>query len=75
MFKIVNFCVRKYSSNILPPIMKYLSVAEKNDAAKTIAGHLSRGTANRVNINLIFLFSTTYLFLFVQFLERRFISF
>lgn len=30
-------------------VMKYLSVAEKNDAAKTIAGHLSRGTARRVS--------------------------
>lgn len=28
--------------------MKYLNVAEKNDAAKTIAAHLSRGSAQRV---------------------------
>ncbi|XP_045772031.1 DNA topoisomerase 3-alpha isoform X1 [Maniola jurtina] len=28
-------------------IMKYLNVAEKNDAAKNIALHLSRGTSNR----------------------------
>ncbi|KAJ2945974.1 hypothetical protein O0L34_g4893 [Tuta absoluta] len=27
--------------------MKYLNVAEKNDAAKNIAAHLSRGTSNR----------------------------
>lgn len=27
--------------------MKYLNVAEKNDAAKTIAGFLSRGTSQR----------------------------
>lgn len=30
--------------------MKYLNVAEKNDAAKTIAGLLSNGSANRVGI-------------------------
>lgn len=29
--------------------MKYLNVAEKNDAAKTIAGLLSKGTSQRVN--------------------------
>lgn len=29
--------------------MKYLNVAEKNDAAKTIAGLLSNGTATRVS--------------------------
>lgn len=40
--------------------MKYLNVAEKNDAAKNIALHLSRGTSRRVNklvqllFNLIF---------------------
>lgn len=28
--------------------MKYLNVAEKNDAAKNIALHLSRGTSKRV---------------------------
>lgn len=29
-------------------IMKYLNVAEKNDAAKNIALHLSRGTSRKV---------------------------
>lgn len=29
--------------------MKFLNVAEKNDAAKTIAGLLSNGTARRVS--------------------------
>lgn len=29
--------------------MKYLNVAEKNDAAKNIAQHLSRGTSRRVS--------------------------
>lgn len=30
--------------------MKYLNVAEKNDAAKNIAGFLSRGTSRRVSL-------------------------
>lgn len=29
--------------------MKFLNVAEKNDAAKNIAQHLSRGTSRRVS--------------------------
>lgn len=29
--------------------MKFLNVAEKNDAAKNIAAHLSRGSAQRVS--------------------------
>lgn len=40
-----NFC--QTGTNV-KTIMKYLNVAEKNDAAKTIAGHLSNGTASRV---------------------------
>ncbi|CAG9786074.1 unnamed protein product [Diatraea saccharalis] len=35
--------IKRYKSNI----MKYLNVAEKNDAAKNIALHLSRGTSRR----------------------------
>jgi DNA topoisomerase IA len=35
--------------------MKYLCVAEKNDAAKTISGFLSRGRAQRVRKTLLFL--------------------
>ena len=37
--------VRKYCSSQ----MKWLFVAEKNDAAKTIAGYLSRGQSQRVS--------------------------
>lgn len=36
-------------------IMKFLNVAEKNDAAKTIAGQLSNGTARRVNPDILLL--------------------
>lgn len=32
------------------PIMKYLNVAEKNDAAKNIAAILSRGASTRVSL-------------------------
>lgn len=31
--------------------MKYLNVAEKNDAAKTISGLLSKGASRRVSIS------------------------
>lgn len=33
-------------------VMKFLNVAEKNDAAKNIAAQLSRGHSNRVTMNL-----------------------
>lgn len=39
--------VRNKSTN---HIMKVLNVAEKNDAAKNIAGYLSRGNCKKVNI-------------------------
>ncbi|XP_059616595.1 DNA topoisomerase 3-alpha [Phlebotomus argentipes] len=48
MVKLINF-LRK-SCKVLAdnaPKMKYLNVAEKNDAAKTIASHLSRGSSSR----------------------------
>lgn len=35
-------------SRFMTEIMKYLNVAEKNDAAKNIALHLSRGTSRKV---------------------------
>lgn len=38
--------VRKYS-NVSAATMKYLNVAEKNDAAKSIAGLLSNGNSRR----------------------------
>lgn len=34
--------------------MKYLNVAEKNDAAKNIANQLSNGSSQRVNTTLFF---------------------
>ncbi|XP_037958363.1 DNA topoisomerase 3-alpha [Teleopsis dalmanni] len=66
MLKIVRclpkLCVRNYTKKIKEE-MKYLNVAEKNDAAKTIAGLLSRGSANRRNglsvYNKIYDFETT----------------
>lgn len=33
--------------------MKILNVAEKNDAAKHIAGYLSGGNSQRVNLNFL----------------------
>lgn len=39
----------KVLSSYYSSTMKYLNVAEKNDAAKNIAQHLSRGTSRRVN--------------------------
>lgn len=40
--------------------MKILNVAEKNDAAKNIAGYLSRGTARRVNI--LYFYTISFIF-------------
>lgn len=50
--------VRCYCSKNNKAIMKYLNVAEKNDAAKNIAGFLSRGTARRVCCYMYTEFST-----------------
>lgn len=51
-----TFCTRPK-----PPIsMKFLNVAEKNDAAKTIAGHLSNGTAQRVSERVFRRFGIIY---------------
>lgn len=41
------------TGNIGAQDMKVLNVAEKNDAAKGIAGYLSRGSSRRVTINFI----------------------
>lgn len=35
---------------ILQTMLKILNVAEKNDAAKSIAAHLSKGTSRMVNL-------------------------
>lgn len=43
-----NIFCKRYSQKTIVN-MKYLNVAEKNDAAKTIAGLLSNGTATRVS--------------------------
>lgn len=42
----IHFCV--YSNQKANCNMKILNVAEKNDAAKNIAGHLSGGNLQRV---------------------------
>lgn len=42
--KLTFTCLRLYSTKI----MKYLNVAEKNDAAKGISAILSKGASNRV---------------------------
>lgn len=43
--------IRYYSKNTIN-VMKYLNVAEKNDAAKTISNLLSNGSARRVCLDL-----------------------
>lgn len=49
-------CFRKLATKVCHSTeMKYLNVAEKNDAAKTIAGQLSNGTARRVSIYIYIL--------------------
>lgn len=50
--KTTYFREHRLCSNDSSVVMKYLNVAEKNDAAKTIAGHLSRGTSRRVSLHL-----------------------
>lgn len=47
--------------------MKYLNVAEKNDAAKNIAGLLSNGTSTRVQNFSEFLFDFSLYFLLFPF--------
>lgn len=39
--------IRRHSNEVTKPTMKYLNVAEKNDAAKSIANLLSNGAARR----------------------------
>lgn len=51
--------LRKYSNKEVSGRMRVLNVAEKNDAAKNIAGHLSGGNLQRV-INLKFIFFPHY---------------
>lgn len=49
VLKLLVAQIRQYSSSTTKT-MKYLNVAEKNDAAKTIANFLSNGTSQRVRI-------------------------
>lgn len=55
MFKLLRCCKfytskRCFAKKKQIEEMKYLNVAEKNDAAKTIAGQLSNGTSRRVSV-------------------------
>lgn len=61
--KPVFYSLRRYCSK---RIMKVLNVAEKPDAAKNIAGYLSRGTSRKVTFTL-FILSAAPLFSVVQF--------
>lgn len=47
----IHFC--EYSNKEVNCRMRVLNVAEKNDAAKNIAGHLSGGNLQRVILLLI----------------------
>lgn len=49
-FKYTKHVALRYTST---KTMKYLNVAEKNDAAKNIASILSRGASNRVTTNTL----------------------
>lgn len=55
--------VRRYSKKLAETTMKYLNVAEKNDAAKSIAAVLSNGRAQRTEglsqYNKIYKFQAT----------------
>lgn len=48
--RFVSKTVRHFASDSKEVIMKYLSVAEKNDAAKNIAAILSSGNSTRVKL-------------------------
>lgn len=47
---LVKTTLRYFSNSTTTSIMKYLNVAEKNDAAKNIAAILSQGNSTRVII-------------------------
>lgn len=49
-FKYELSAVRYFCNKPSQEIMKYLNVAEKNDAAKNIAAILSRGASTRVSV-------------------------
>lgn len=54
-FKCLHLVKNARSYSKKPKDMKFLNVAEKNDAAKTIAGLLSNGAAQRVSHESILL--------------------
>lgn len=56
---------RKYCSDASVDMIKVLNVAEKNDAAKTIANVMSRGSARKVLFKIFFLDLVTFSVLFV----------
>lgn len=70
----IDFC--KYSSKEVNCKMRVLNVAEKNDAAKNIAGHLSGGNLQRVTLLLCFkVIDTFYYYFFIQFQREGFSKF
>jgi len=64
---VYRICTCRYSNKELNTKMKVLNVAEKNDAAKNIAGHLSGGNLQRVIFEYIFNFRmfSSLLFYFI----------
>lgn len=50
--KIITTVFRTYCNKATLTTMKYLNVAEKNDAAKNIAAILSNGNSRRVDLIL-----------------------
>lgn len=62
---LVNSCIkifRTFSTNPNVPIMKFLNVAEKNDAAKNIAFFLSGGNSTKVLSELFCLYCNNNFF-------------
>lgn len=50
----ISFHIQRFFAKDSKPKMKYLCVAEKNDAAKNIASILSHGNSNRVLSKYLF---------------------
>lgn len=57
--KLIKTVIRTYSKIDNTKVMKYLNVAEKNDAAKNIAAILSNGNSRRVSNSNVILSLTT----------------
>lgn len=71
LFKYDLSRIKFFSSKPKQEIMKYLNVAEKNDAAKNIAAILSRGASTRVSTVKTVIISVNELYCII---ERRFLS-